>query len=96
MTLVALPPPLVVHQQYETDVNKEHVIRGNSAIFKCVIPSFVADFVSVTSWITNDADVFYPSQHYGNAAAAPLSPPCITSFPSFPSFPPCNSGFQGY
>ncbi|MPC65833.1 hypothetical protein E2C01_059970 [Portunus trituberculatus] len=54
----------VVHQQYETDVNKEHVIRGNSAIFKCVIPSFVADFVTVTSWTTSDGDVFYPSRQY--------------------------------
>ncbi|ETN60360.1 DSCAM [Anopheles darlingi] len=40
----------VVSQYYEVDVNKEHVILGNSAIFKCLIPSFVADFVEVVSW----------------------------------------------
>lgn len=26
------------------------VIRGNTAIFKCIVPSFVADYVSVVSW----------------------------------------------
>nr|XP_034826853.1 Down syndrome cell adhesion molecule-like protein Dscam2 [Maniola hyperantus] len=40
----------VVQQQYESEVNNEYVIRGNSAIIKCSIPSFVADFVNVVSW----------------------------------------------
>lgn len=40
----------VVQQQYESEVNNEYVIRGNSAIVKCSIPSFVADFVNVVSW----------------------------------------------
>ncbi|XP_053612825.1 cell adhesion molecule Dscam1 isoform X13 [Plodia interpunctella] len=40
----------VVQQLYESEVNNEYVIRGNSAILKCSIPSFVADFVSVISW----------------------------------------------
>lgn len=26
------------------------VIKGNTAIFKCIVPSFVADYVSVVSW----------------------------------------------
>lgn len=40
----------MVQQQYESEVNNEYVIRGNSAILKCSIPSFVADFVNVVSW----------------------------------------------
>ncbi|KAH9631201.1 hypothetical protein HF086_005972 [Spodoptera exigua] len=40
----------VVQQQYESEVNNEYVIRGNSAILKCSIPSFVGDFVYVISW----------------------------------------------
>lgn len=40
----------MVQQQYDTEVNNEYVIRGNSAILKCSIPSFVADFVTVVSW----------------------------------------------
>lgn len=57
----------MVSQFYQTEVNNEHVIRGNSAIIKCVIPSFVADFVSVASWVTDDGQTFVP-QHkgYGN------------------------------
>ncbi|XP_042867937.1 Down syndrome cell adhesion molecule-like protein Dscam2 isoform X1 [Penaeus japonicus] len=50
----------VVSQFYQTEVNNEHVIRGNSAIIKCVIPSFVADFVSVASWVTDDGQDFVP------------------------------------
>ena len=37
-------------QTYETDVIKEFVIRGNDALIKCSIPSFVTDFVTVLSW----------------------------------------------
>ena len=29
-------------------------MRGNSAIIKCLIPSFVADFVHVIAWINED------------------------------------------
>lgn len=40
----------MVQQQYESEVNNEYVIRGNSAILKCSIPSFVGDFVNVIAW----------------------------------------------
>lgn len=55
----------VVSQFYDTDVNKAYVIRGNAAILKCEIPSFVADFVSVVSWHTDQDETFYPSNDYG-------------------------------
>lgn len=29
----------------------ESVLKGNTAIFKCHIPSFVSDYVYVTSWL---------------------------------------------
>lgn len=45
-------------QYYDTDVNKEYAIRGNSAVLKCVVPSFVADFVSVLSWHTDQGEEF--------------------------------------
>ncbi|XP_021929580.1 Down syndrome cell adhesion molecule-like protein Dscam2 isoform X6 [Zootermopsis nevadensis] len=51
----------VVQQFYDTDVNKEYAIRGNSAVLKCQVPSFVADFVSVVSWHTDQGESFYPS-----------------------------------
>lgn len=56
----------MVAQYYEADVNKEHVIRGNAAIIKCLIPSFVADFVDVVSWHTDQDDSYYPSTDYGS------------------------------
>lgn len=53
-------------QYYEADVNKEHVIRGNSAVMKCLIPSFVADFVEVVSWHTDQNENFSPSGDFGS------------------------------
>lgn len=58
---------LVVQQLYDTDVNKEYAIRGNSAVMKCVVPSFVADFVTVVSWHTDDGEEFFPSGDYGKS-----------------------------
>ena len=48
---------LVVIQPYETDVGKEYVIVGNDAIMKCAIPSFVADFVSIVSWMSSEDEL---------------------------------------
>ena len=33
-----------------TDVALEYVIIGNDVIFKCKIPSFAFDFVTIKSW----------------------------------------------
>lgn len=52
-------------QYYDTDVNKEYAIRGNSAILKCAVPSFVADFVKVLSWHTDQGEEFVPGDDYG-------------------------------
>ncbi|XP_013136799.1 PREDICTED: LOW QUALITY PROTEIN: Down syndrome cell adhesion molecule-like protein Dscam2 [Papilio polytes] len=54
----------VVAQQYDTDVNKEYVIMGNSIILKCQVPSFVADFIDVLSWHTDENEDFYPGENY--------------------------------
>uniref|UniRef100_A0A1I8M611 Uncharacterized protein n=1 Tax=Musca domestica TaxID=7370 RepID=A0A1I8M611_MUSDO len=54
----------VVAQYYDTDVNKAYVIRGNAAVLKCEIPSFVADFVSVVSWHTDQDEDFMPGTEY--------------------------------
>ncbi|XP_065340876.1 cell adhesion molecule Dscam1 isoform X31 [Cloeon dipterum] len=54
----------VVQQEYDTDVNKEYVIRGNSGVLKCQVPSFVADFVHVVSWQTDKGETFVIDQNY--------------------------------
>lgn len=41
----------VVNQYYESQVYDEFVIKGNSAVFKCQIPSFVADHVEIIEWV---------------------------------------------
>lgn len=60
----------MVAQYYDTDVNKEYAIRGNSAILKCVVPSFVADFVKVLSWHTDQGEEFVPGDDYGRRSLA--------------------------
>lgn len=60
---------IVVTQFYITEAENEYVIKGNAAVMKCKIPSFVADFVQVEAWIiaedgtvltaTNDSSASY-------------------------------------
>ncbi len=50
---------------YQTDVNLEHVIRGNSAVIKCSVPSFVADYVSVDAWLVDQDLVNYHNDVLG-------------------------------
>lgn len=56
---------LVVNQYYGADILMEYVIKGNAAVLKCSIPSFVADFVKVESWIDEQGTVLLPSNTYG-------------------------------
>lgn len=48
--------PSVANQNFEIRVIDEFILLGNSAIMKCLLPSFVADFVQVTSWLIIDDD----------------------------------------
>lgn len=63
----------VVGQRYAVNVMDEHVLRGNAAIIKCHIPSFVAEFVEVDSWIEDETTEIYPSADYGTH-----TPTCAT------------------
>lgn len=41
----------------------EHVLRGNTGILKCHIPSFVADYVFVSTWIEDeDTEIYSESE----------------------------------
>ena len=55
----------MVAQDYETQIMDEHVILGNAAIFKCSVPSFVADFVTIEAWIDSEASSHYLKIDYG-------------------------------
>ncbi|XP_025152792.1 Down syndrome cell adhesion molecule-like protein Dscam2 isoform X42 [Harpegnathos saltator] len=50
----------VVTQPYNPEILTEYVIRGNSAILKCSIPSYIAEFVTVEAWIREDEEVYLP------------------------------------
>lgn len=53
---------IVVNQFYDPEIlGKEYVMRGNAAILKCTIPSFVADFVHVIAWIDDEGIEYTPS-----------------------------------
>lgn len=70
---------VVVHQTYQTDVNLEHVIRGNSAVLKCSVPSFIADFVTVDTWLIDDNHVVH-GDSFGKKEQSP--PPLLSLYPS--------------
>lgn len=48
-------------------MDKEYVMRGNSAILKCSIPSFVADFVHVVSWLDDSGDEIMTSENFNES-----------------------------
>lgn len=56
----------VVAQYFEVQVYDQFAIRGNAAIFKCQVPSFVADHVDVVGWIdSNGGSYVADGQSYG-------------------------------
>ncbi|XP_050693602.1 cell adhesion molecule Dscam2-like isoform X49 [Eriocheir sinensis] len=81
----------VVTQDYKTRVHDEDVLKGNSAILKCVIPSFVADFVSVQSWVDGEGRIYHPTpaSHDGKYLVLPSGELHIRSVSS-------EDGFKSY
>lgn len=57
-----------MNQYYEAEVVSEYVIRGNTAVLKCNIPSFVADFVRVEAWVGSDDSEYTHGGDYGDYA----------------------------
>jgi hypothetical protein len=39
-------------------------MRGNAAILKCLIPSFVSDFVQVTAWVDEDGHEYVSEKDF--------------------------------
>ena len=60
---------VAVTQQYVTETHNVYVIVGNSALFKCEIQSFVADFVTIDSWKDNIGTEYFSdsSNNYGKS-----------------------------
>lgn len=69
----------MVTGDYAAEADNEYVIRGNAAIMKCEIPSFVSDFISVDMWIDSDGGSYYPNQeNYGTFARPSKYPECFS------------------
>lgn len=49
----------VVNQYYEAQVYDMFVIKRNTAIFKCSVPSFVSDYIYVESWEATNGEKYY-------------------------------------
>lgn len=54
----------VVLQEYQAHVYDEYVIHGNTAVFRCQVPDFMKEFLTVTSWTRDDGLVIV---HHKNA-----------------------------
>ncbi|XP_064480163.1 cell adhesion molecule Dscam1-like [Ornithodoros turicata] len=54
-----------VMQHFEAQVYDEFVIKGNTGVLRCQIPSFVKEYVTVTSWIRDDGLVIHADADTG-------------------------------
>uniref|UniRef100_A0A8D8IZV8 Down syndrome cell adhesion molecule-like protein Dscam2 n=1 Tax=Culex pipiens TaxID=7175 RepID=A0A8D8IZV8_CULPI len=61
----------VVNQYYEAQVYDVFVIKGNTALFKCQIPSFVADHVEIIEWVTTDGQTYGLDDSFGRRQSFP-------------------------
>ena len=48
---------------YRVVVPEEQVMLGNDVLFKCSIPSFVADFVTVDGWVDSEGSGYSAGQY---------------------------------
>ncbi len=69
----------VVIQDYELHVHHSHVIRGNDLLFKCDIPSFVTDLVTLFNWEDSDQTVYQASSaaNYGKTISCSVLWPIL-------------------
>ncbi|KAL1414490.1 hypothetical protein MTO96_000892 [Rhipicephalus appendiculatus] len=44
----------VILEEFEAHVHDDYVPRGNTALFRCHVPSTLRQYLSVSSWTTED------------------------------------------
>ncbi|KAI5693336.1 hypothetical protein M8J75_013991 [Diaphorina citri] len=80
----------VVKQKYEINVNYEHnVILGNTAVLRCQIPSYMSEYIIVTSWIQDDVNIYLNTDTGGKYVV--LSSGDLYVFNATP-----NDGYKSY
>lgn len=55
----------VVDEPYEVQTFDEMATSGNTALLRCRVPPSLADVVTVTSWLKNNAVNIFPSADGG-------------------------------
>ncbi|KAK1131355.1 hypothetical protein K0M31_017642 [Melipona bicolor] len=55
----------VVRQKYEVQVRDAYVLPGNTGVLRCEIPTFVKEYVAVTSWVRDSAYNIFPTPKSG-------------------------------
>ncbi|XP_076619182.1 cell adhesion molecule Dscam2 isoform X3 [Colletes latitarsis] len=51
----------VVRQKYEVQVRDAYVLAGNTGVLRCEIPTYVKEYVAVTSWVQDSAFNIFPT-----------------------------------
>lgn len=55
----------VLKTKYEVQVYDETVVNGNIAILRCIVPSSVSEYVSVTSWVQDNSITIFANNNLG-------------------------------
>lgn len=55
----------VVRQNYKVQVRDASVLPGNTGVLRCEIPTFVKEYVTVTSWIQDSTFNIFPTPKSG-------------------------------
>ncbi|XP_068027400.1 cell adhesion molecule DSCAML1-like, partial [Melanerpes formicivorus] len=77
----------VFREPYTVRVEDQRSMRGNVAVFKCLIPSSVQEYVSVVSWEKDTVSIIpVQSQHKQTSSAVGLQ---TEDLPEASSFPVC-------
>ena len=53
----------MVHQSFKLQVYDEFVIKENTAIMRCHIPSIVRDYVRIVAWLRDDHQILVTASH---------------------------------
>ncbi|KAL1479344.1 hypothetical protein MTO96_051923 [Rhipicephalus appendiculatus] len=61
-----------VNQEFDVQVYDEFVIKGNTGVLRCQIPSYVKEYVTVTSWVRDDGLVVHADSDSGKLFGACL------------------------
>lgn len=87
----------MVSQVYQVNVHDEYVLLGNAGLLRCLIPSFVSDFVLIDSWVGDDGETHFtpntnlygthqPSKKLSNLCISLSRAPYFIGFNSFSYF----------